>query len=566
MAAPQAGGPRTIGRYVLYGEIASGGMATVHFGRLQGAAGFARSVAIKRLHPQYAKDPDFVAMFLDEARLAARISHPNVVPTLDVVAQEDELFLVMEYVRGVSLSRLARAAKQRGERIPLKIVGSIVSGMLNGLHAAHEARDESGEPLHIVHRDVSPQNVLVGTDGIARVLDFGVAKAVGRVQGTREGQLKGKLPYMAPEQITTGSVSRKTDIYAASVVLWEVLVGRRLFFGDNEANIMSLVLAGEVLPPSEFVPDLPPQFDRIVLRGTHRDPEERFATAREMATEVEAVVGLAPTSEVGEWVEDLAPEELRERAQLIEEVERSRFSSVSPPSSVLTRPDAAAPKRSESPPAPLQVVGVDSSRVSAVQGIGSSPPEEVAALPMFTPLPSIAPPLMSSLSRPPRARFRGRVVALAVGMGLIVCGLGVAAFIVRPRLHRASEGEWERRAVAPDVSVVDVDNVDIPSKLQNERRNRGDGVRFIEVHAIGRWGAEGDLSQTEVGASSAEPGLQPSLHDGRQGTRALQARLPLASRVAFGIAPCVAEHAHHLDFVTSRASKDSLQSLLCQSP
>jgi len=460
MAAPQASGPRTVGRYILYGEIASGGMATVHFGRLQGAAGFARSVAIKRLHPQYAKDPDFVAMFLDEARLAARISHPNVVPTLDVVAQEDELFLVMDYVRGVSLSRLARAAKQRGERIPLKIVASIVTGMLNGLHAAHEARDESGEALHIVHRDVSPQNVLVGTDGIARVLDFGVAKAVGRVQGTREGQLKGKLPYMAPEQITTGEVSRKTDIYAAAVVLWEVLVGRRLFYGDNEANIMSLVLAGEIPQPSHLVPGVPVEFDQIVLRGTDRDPEERFATAREMAAEVESVMGLAPSLEVGEWVEALAPEELRERAQLIEEVERSRFSSVSPPSAVSTRPDAA-PRRGESSSEPIKVVGVESSNVSGVQGIASSPPEDVAALPMFTPLPSIAPPLLSSLSRPPPARFRGRVVAL-VGFVLFLCGTGVALFIVRPLFERAPHRDSDGIIGAPDVTAVDVDQIDIP--------------------------------------------------------------------------------------------------------
>src|SRR5215472_5087382 len=137
--APQPSWPPTVGRYLLYGEIASGGMATVHFGRLQGAAGFARSVAIKRLHPQYAKDPDFVGMFVDEARLAARNHHPNVVPTLDIVSQGDELLLVMEYVRGSSLSRLLRVSGERGERVPLKIAASIISGVLHGLHAAHEA-------------------------------------------------------------------------------------------------------------------------------------------------------------------------------------------------------------------------------------------------------------------------------------------------------------------------------------------------------------------------------------------------------------------------------------------
>jgi serine/threonine-protein kinase len=463
MAAPQAGGPRTIGRYILYGEIASGGMATVHFGRLQGAAGFARSVAIKRLHPQYAKDPDFVAMFLDEARLAARISHPNVVPTLDVVAQEDELFLVMEYVKGVSLSRLSRASKQRGERIPLTIVASIVSGMLNGLHAAHEAKDETGQPLHIVHRDVSPQNVLVGTDGVPRVLDFGVAKAVGRVQGTREGQLKGKLPYMAPEQITTGAATRQTDIYAAAVVLWEVLVGRRLFSGDNEANIMSLVLAGEVPHPSHLVPGLPVDFDRIVLRGTDPDPEGRFATAREMASEIAAVVGVAPASEVGEWVEDLAPQELRERAQLIEDVERSRFSSVSPPSSVLTRPDAAPQRRDVSATVPASIFGVESSHVSETIGVPTLPPPPGAVPQVLTPAPSLTPPLVASFSRPPHAPTGGRVLAI-VALGVLLCGAGTALVAVRRHDQRAADRRDAAQTPAQHVNPVDVDDIDTRTK------------------------------------------------------------------------------------------------------
>src|SRR5580692_2033966 len=197
---------RIVGRYAIYGELASGGMATVHLGRLLGPVGFSRTVAIKRLHEQFAKDPDFVSMFLDEARLCARIKHPNVVPTLDVIAGDRQLLLVMDYVQGESLSRLFRSAVARGERIPLKVTVAIVSGMLHGLHAAHEAKDERGEPLGIVHRDVSPQNVLVGIDGVARVLDFGVAKARGRLHTTQDGRVKGKLSYMAPEQLRSEAV------------------------------------------------------------------------------------------------------------------------------------------------------------------------------------------------------------------------------------------------------------------------------------------------------------------------------------------------------------------------
>src|SRR6516225_8996456 len=177
---------RVVGRYALYVAIAAGGMATVHLGRLIGEVGFSRTVAIKRLHPQYAADPEFVSMFLDEARLAARIRHPNVVPTLDVVATKGELFLVMDYVPGESLARLSRVCREQRRPIPHRITSAVMAGALHGLHAAHEAKSERGAPLGIVHRDVSPQNVLVGADGVPRVLDFGVAKAAGRMQETRE--------------------------------------------------------------------------------------------------------------------------------------------------------------------------------------------------------------------------------------------------------------------------------------------------------------------------------------------------------------------------------------------
>ncbi|MFS8068548.1 MAG: serine/threonine-protein kinase, partial [Byssovorax sp.] len=290
---------RVVGRYALLGELASGGMATVHYGRLLGPVGFSRTVAIKRLHPQFAKDPEFVAMFLDEARLAARIQHPNVVSTLDVVALEGELLLVLEYVHGEALSQLLRAARRAQQAPPLRIVAAVASGILHGLHAAHEAKSERGEPLGIVHRDMSPQNVLVGADGTARVLDFGVAKAAGRVASSREGQLKGKLAYMSPEQVHTGVVDRRTDVYAASIVLWEVLAGRRLFDGDNEGLLFSQVSSGTTTRPGELVPDLPPELEAIVMRGLAREPSDRYATAWDMAVALEEAIGLASPRQVG---------------------------------------------------------------------------------------------------------------------------------------------------------------------------------------------------------------------------------------------------------------------------
>jgi eukaryotic-like serine/threonine-protein kinase len=324
---------RVVGRYALHGIIASGGMATVHFGRQLGEVGFSRTVAIKRLHAHFAADPEFASMFYDEARLAARIRHPNVIPTIDVVANTGELFLVMEYVPGDTLARLSKGIRDGGGRIPHRIVASIVVGVLHGLHAAHEAKDERGAPLGIVHRDVSPQNVHVGTDGVARVLDFGVAKASGRIQTTRDGQIKGKLAYMSPEQLRGADVNRSSDIYAVGVMLWELITGQRLFVGDNEGVVVARVLEGKISAPSEIVmkgaggsvsertQTQLQRLDACILRAVSADPLARFATARDMALELEACVSPATTTSVGDWVERNGAEILAERAAVVSEME-----------------------------------------------------------------------------------------------------------------------------------------------------------------------------------------------------------------------------------------------------
>jgi serine/threonine-protein kinase len=335
---PSSKSVHIVGRYALYDAIAAGGMATVHYGRLLGPVGFSRTVAVKRLHAQFARDPEFVSMFLDEARLAARIRHPNVVPTLDVVATGGELFLVMEYVAGESLSRLVRTAAGFGTIVPPRIVIAIMCGVLRGLHAAHEATNERGEPLGIVHRDVSPQNVLVGIDGQARVLDFGVAKAAGRLQTTRDGKLKGKLAYMAPEQLRGKAVDRRVDIFAAATVLWEALTGRRLFRGDNEGAIVTKILEGSVEPPSSMVSadeadeasrTIIKSIDDIVLKGLALQVADRYETARDMAIALERVAPPAGVAEVSEWVEHFAKDILVTRAQQVAEIESN--SSVGPP-------------------------------------------------------------------------------------------------------------------------------------------------------------------------------------------------------------------------------------------
>jgi eukaryotic-like serine/threonine-protein kinase len=316
-------GPYIIdGRYAIYDEIASGGMATVHFGCLLGAGSFSRVVAVKRLHTHLQREREFVAMFMDEARVAARIRHPNVAPTLDVVGTDREIFLVMEYVHGESLAKLFAAMRARREPMPLPVAAAILVGVLGGLHAAHEATDERGLSLRIVHRDVSPQNLIVGVDGIARIVDFGIAKAVGRLQQTQTGEIKGKFGYMAPEQVNGQPVTRAADVYAAGVVLWEALTGATLFSGDSDVALAAQVLLGNVSAPSCSVPGVPPVFDDITMCALERDPARRFATARDMARALETSVPLASASQVAAWVENLAGPVLRRREQRLWEIER----------------------------------------------------------------------------------------------------------------------------------------------------------------------------------------------------------------------------------------------------
>jgi serine/threonine-protein kinase len=313
--------PQVIGRYTLYGEIAAGGMASVHYGRVSGPAGFARTVAIKRLHPHLAKEPEFVAMLLDEARLTARIRHPNVASVVDVVVEAREVLLVMDYVHGESLARLMRAAKSAGAHPEPAVISGVMVPALRGLHAAHTATSETGQPLRIVHRDFTPQNLLVGQDGVPRIVDFGVARAVGRLQATREGQLKGKPAYMAPEQILTDEVDARTDLFAAAIMLWELLTLRRLFAASNDAAAVNRVLTRAIDPPSRVAPGVSAAMDAVVMKGLARDPKDRFQSAHEMAQALEAACTPGSAAVVAAWVQTLASDVLNERAATVSSVE-----------------------------------------------------------------------------------------------------------------------------------------------------------------------------------------------------------------------------------------------------
>jgi serine/threonine-protein kinase len=318
----EGGEVRVLGRYAICDAIGSGGMATVHLGRLLGPVGFSRTVAIKRMHPHLVSDPEFVSMFLDEARIAARVQHANVVSTLDVVTEGGELFLVMEYVDGDSLARVLRTLAKKGSRLPLPLVGTIVSQLLYGLHAVHETKGENGKLLGLVHRDVSPDNLLIGRDGTARVLDFGIAKASEHGRRTQAGRVKGKIAYMAPEQLRSADPDRRLDVYAASAVLWECLTGRRLYDGGTDAELVYRVLHNRPEPPSSLVPELSPEVDALVMKGLELEADARYATALEMAVAVERVLGVTSPSAVGRLIEGVLASELQTRADLVANVIR----------------------------------------------------------------------------------------------------------------------------------------------------------------------------------------------------------------------------------------------------
>jgi len=262
-------------------------MATVYLARLSGAGGFQRFVAIKRLHPHLAGDNEFVQMFLDEARLAARLHHPNVVPILEIGESPQGYYLVMEYVEGDTLARILARSAQAGRMLSPKVSMRICLDTLMGLHVAHELKDDDGQPLNIVHRDVSPQNILIGMDGSARITDFGVARAATRLSTTRTGQLKGKLAYMAPEQARGAPVDRRADVFAMGIVLWECLAQKRLFKGEGEADTLNRVLYEPIPSLKQANPDVPPALEDVVMRALERDRDKRWPDASELADAVE---------------------------------------------------------------------------------------------------------------------------------------------------------------------------------------------------------------------------------------------------------------------------------------
>jgi serine/threonine protein kinase len=275
------------GRYELLRKLADGGMAEIFLARSRGIEGFERLVVIKRMHSVLAADPEFVRMFVNEGRLAAQLHHANIVQVFEIGQEAGRYFLAMEYVPGEDLRRVLKAVFVSGRKMPLEYAVAVIASTLAGLQHAHELRGQDGRPLGIVHRDVSPQNVLVTHDGNVKLLDFGIAKATQQLSETKHGTLKGKIRYMSPEQCQTLDLDRRTDIFATGILLWEMTVGRRLHDGIGEFDVMKQIVELDAPKPSSFVEGYPPELEEIVMKALRRPVSERYQTAEEMQVALE---------------------------------------------------------------------------------------------------------------------------------------------------------------------------------------------------------------------------------------------------------------------------------------
>jgi serine/threonine-protein kinase len=379
-----------LGSYELLFRLASGGMAQVHVACRRGEGGFVRPVAVKRMLDHLASDPEFVDMFLDEARLAASIHSPHVVQTIDVGRDDDDsLFLVMELVVGVALSDLLGDTLRAGATIPVDVAVEIVAQAAEGLHDAHEARSPAGAPLAIVHRDVSPQNILIGKDGRVRVNDFGVARALHRRTRTITGQLKGKFAYFSPEQALGGPLDRRSDIFGLGVVAWELLATDRLFSAPEGAAGVLEEVKSKLIPRLDDVRrDVPVGIAEVVARAVDRDPAARYPTAAEFAAALRlaavqsaagrSVGGESRAPEIERYVASVSGARIRRLEQRIEAALAALPAHGSP-----TVIDAFAPTQTSE----------------------SVVPDDAPA--------KVRPPVA------PRTRSQRRTLALAAGIGLI---------------------------------------------------------------------------------------------------------------------------------------------------
>jgi eukaryotic-like serine/threonine-protein kinase len=373
----------TLGRYEILMPAAQGGMASVWAARLQGSRGFQKTVAIKTMLPDVSDDPDFESMFLDEARVAAKIRHPNVAEILELGEENDVLYLVMEWVEGETVGGLQRAAKAHGG-VPLPIVLRIASQVCAGLHAAHELRDDQGALLDLIHRDISPANVIVSTQGFVKVVDFGIAKSKGRMHVTRAGDMiKGKTPYLSPEQLGSLVIDRRSDIFSLGALLYVLTTGLHPFRGDTDLKTVENIALRAPVPLRDILPDLDPEFEKVVLKALSKEPGQRYATAAEMQRAIDQVASRlgdpVTDADVAAFLRKVVGEALDKRsAELRAAISNADSERQTEPMPPVTVPAPPAPGDSGSHVIEeLETVDIVSSRPAGVAAAVKDAPREL---------------------------------------------------------------------------------------------------------------------------------------------------------------------------------------------
>ncbi len=391
--------PIPFGKYLLLDRINVGGMAEVFFAKVFGIDGQERIVAVKKILPTMVEDEEFIGMFIDEARIAVQLDHANIVQIFELGKVEENYYIAMEYVAGRDLRALLDRAKKRKEPLALDIAVYLASELAHGLDYAHRAKDQQGADLHIVHRDVSPQNLLISYDGLTKIIDFGIAKATTRNQKTQAGILKGKFGYMSPEQVRGLPIDRRSDIFALGVILYEMITGERLFVGESDFSVLERVRNAEVTSPRTYNENIPPELERIVLRALAREPEDRYQWASELGEDLAAFLGeegvaQGPTVLGGYMRQAFSEEVMRERERML------RFAAVERPAEV---PTIDIRSFQQSRPSPITPFVEEEHTVLA--GSQSSTSEEWADAtdtnPMPNPAAGLYPPTIEMEAAPP---------------------------------------------------------------------------------------------------------------------------------------------------------------------
>lgn len=415
-------------RYTLLEPLATGGMAEVWLARQSGASGFSRLVAIKRILSHLARDPAFVRMFLHEARLAARLSHPNIAQIFDLSEQAGVHYLAMEYVAGQSLAAIARRGQRTGDRIPVSLLVRLIADAASGLHHAHQLRGSDGGPLGLVHRDVSPQNLLVSYEGAVKIIDFGVAKAA-TTDRTDSGIIKGKFGYLSPEQCLGQPVDGRSDVFALGILLFELSTGTRLFQHESDLMILDRIARQPIPRPRARNPALSPQLERVIMRALAQDPALRYPNAEALRQELEAWLATeAPGTHPGrvaQWLSDSFPGPRTEEKHLL------ATHAVASPATV-----RRAPRGPATPPRARPTPG-------AVAPPRARPTPGTIVPPRARPSPRPAAPPRSRGTPPPTPKLRAPRWPLHLLLALAVALAAAAATVT-----------WEARRVAPTPTVT----------------------------------------------------------------------------------------------------------------